>query len=176
MAIVRSSSTRFVLNVESKEAMGMRILRMLLENFGLAVNLSVVLILLLAGDFMTTLYFPHDKECISGFKIDSSKFRRGGSSSNGVKEICMSDENGNFGFPTAPIVEVIEYRYQTEVYSLTSVQDMNDEILKRVEKAISDIIVPNLFFQEGEFIQHCTPYPTLHDVSSTARRIHHLVR
>ena len=65
----------------------------------------------------------------------------------------MSDEDGNYGFPTAPIVEVIEYRYQTEVTSQTSVENMNDEILRRLEKAISDVLVPNLFFEQGA----CSP-------------------
>lgn len=47
-------------------------------------------------------------------------------------------------------MEVIDYRYQTEVTSQTSVEDMDNQILRRLEKAISDVLVPNLFFEEGE--------------------------
>jgi len=82
MAIDRSSSTRLVLKVASREAIGMRILRMLLTNLRLVVNVSVVLILLPGGDLLRTLYFPHDKECISGLSIDSSKLRFLDNSSN----------------------------------------------------------------------------------------------
>eukprot|EP00733_Pompholyxophrys_punicea_P000052 Pompholyxophrys_punicea_v1_NODE_6_length_8794_cov_7.233894.p7 type:complete len:169 gc:universal NODE_6_length_8794_cov_7.233894:2040-1534(-) len=74
MAIERSSSTFLVLNETSRDAIGMRILRMFEANLPFAVNLSVVLILFPAGDLFTTLYLPQESECISGLRIASSKF------------------------------------------------------------------------------------------------------
>mmetsp|Transcript_26225 Transcript_26225/g.61485 ORF Transcript_26225/g.61485 Transcript_26225/m.61485 type:complete len:244 (-) Transcript_26225:1658-2389(-) len=74
MAMVRSSSTRFLFMVESRDAIGILILRRFDANFSFATNESVVLILLLAGDFRITLYFPHESECIRGLRMSSWTF------------------------------------------------------------------------------------------------------
>ena len=69
-----------------------------------------------------------------------------------IDRSCEADGEGNFGFPTAPVQETIAYRYQVESQCSEEVTAdvLNTVILKEIEKAISDVLVPNLFFEEGE--------------------------
>ena len=64
--------------------------------------------------------------------------------------VCFSDAEGNYGFPTAPVVEVINFRYQIEATSTTTVDYLNDDALPTAEKRISDVLVPELFYRNGE--------------------------
>lgn len=64
--------------------------------------------------------------------------------------VCKADAEGNYGFPTAPDERVIDYEYQVEVTARVTEEDLNNVILLEMEKDISDVLVPELFFQNGE--------------------------
>ena len=88
-------STEFLLQDDEGDIAGYlgiqithRILCMLQLNLLLALNELVMLILLLAGVLTITLYFPHDRECMRGLRMASSKFKHSVSSLNERVSAC----------------------------------------------------------------------------------------
>lgn len=66
------------------------------------------------------------------------------------RSVCVSDDNGSYGTVVAPVTSEITFRYQVEATSTYTVDQLNNEALPQTEKGISDVLVPRLFFPDGE--------------------------
>ncbi|CAB9525848.1 chromosome segregation ATPase-like protein [Seminavis robusta] len=70
-----------------------------------------------------------------------------------LQDVCVADDNGDFGSSIAPQSEEVVYRFQVETTSTITADDLNDSILPLVERDISDVLVPPLFFEDGECVE-----------------------
>lgn len=62
---------------------------------------------------------------------------------------CVADSNGNFGASTGPFMEQILYQYQIQTTLTMTPQLLNAGVLKGLETALSNLLVPDLF-QAGQ--------------------------
>jgi hypothetical protein len=69
---------------------------------------------------------------------------------------CKSDETGQFGFTNGSQAteKLVQYQYQVETRSKFQITDadMNAEVLSRVEKAISDLVVATFFSVQDGYV------------------------
>lgn len=101
-------------------------------------------------------FLPDDRHC--QYPVDQNTsasdpiFENDGQSTTDEDE-CVSDSDGNFGSSTDAYRELVPYLYQVQTTVDLSASALNSTVLALLEKALADLLVPDLFSGECELRQ-----------------------